>query len=720
MAPAPALSLPTVAPAGTVTRTNQNRRWMGAVEWLVMLAAMAYIGGRALPSAWQRLDTDFPNYYITARLWREGYNTSRLYEWIWFQRQKDRMGIRRSDQPVVGFLPDTPFSALVVWPISFWQALTAKRIWIVVNLLLTGATAVLLRSITKLSWRRIALIIGLNYPLLRNLQYGQYYLLLLFLTTLALWLYLRERRLSAGLLLGIACGLKIFPGFFLLYFARKRDGHAALGVLAGAAGSVALSIWAFGLQLHWTYFTQVLPWALRGDAANPYNLGESSLSSLLHKLFIFEPSWNPHPVLHIPAVVAILHPLLQISILATAIFLLEPRVWNRQRLQLEWSAFLVGLLAISTLPASYHLTLLILPAAVLASHFLDEQDYRSLALLALLYLAACFPAWPRRITDGWWALAQAPRLYFVLLLCVLGYIVLIPPSTAVEHRKADARIWVAVLTFALVFNIVSTLRYQRGLYDGYGLRVSTPADIFLAGEPIARGNDIGFIAMGLNGYAAARIKSSMVHLDYTADDQLSQAWDGRTSWIEEAGRESRIVRRQAGFAPSQPEVENAKFPVVSADGKWLAYLRSAKGNDSLWSRALCCSGSDVALTPSEFNVEEMTFLPDGSLVFAAMKDGSEPTLYQVSNGDIHPIGILNARYPAVSPDGRWLAYSQLHRGFWNLWLRDMRTGATRRLTYAECNDISPAWQGDSKTLLYATDCGRSLWLTALNRQKVIP
>jgi hypothetical protein len=696
------------------------RRWISAAEWLVLLAAVAFIGGRALPSAWQRLDTDFPNYYITARLWREGYNTQRLYEWIWFQRQKDRMGIQRSDQPVVGFLPDTPFSALVLWPDTFWQALTAKRIWIVVNLPLIVATAVLLRSLTKLSWRRIALVIALNYPLLRNLQYGQYYLLLLFLVTFALWLYLKEWRFGSGLLLGIACGLKIFPGFFLLYFVRKRDGRAAFGLLAGAAGTLALSIWAFGLQLHRTYFTQVLPWALRGDAANPYNLGESSLSSLLHKLFIFEPSWNPHPVVHAPALVAVLHPLLQISVLALAIFLVEPRVRNRQRLPLESSAFLVGLLAISTLPASYHLTLLILPAAVFTGYFLDKRDYRSLALLVILYLAACFPAWPRRITDGWWALAQAPRLYFVLLFCVLCYITLLPPSSDIEQRKSDVPIWAVALAFALVFNIVSTLRYQRGLYDGYGLRVATPADVFLAGEPIARGKDVGFIAMGLNGYAAGTVEGSRAHLDYTASDQLSQAWDGQATWIEEAGLESRIVRRNGGFGTSQAEIENAEFPVISPDGKWLAYLRSVKGNYTLWSRALCCAGSDIALTSSEFNVHEMTFLPGGALVFAATKDGKQPALYQVSNRDIHPTDMLNARYPAASPDGRWLAYSQVQGGFWNLWLRDMRTGATRRLTKAECNDVSPAWQADSKTLLYATDCGRSLWLTALNRQRVIP
>jgi len=35
-----------------------------------------------------------------------------------------------------------------------------------------------------------------------------------------------------------------------------------------------------------------------------------------------------------------------------------------------------------------------------------------------------------------------------------------------------------------------------------------------------------------------------------------------------------------------------------------------------------------------------------------------------------------------------------------------------QVTVGDCNSISPAWSADSKTLVYATDCGRGLGLTA--------
>ncbi|MGB7642867.1 MAG: hypothetical protein WBL82_16370 [Terriglobales bacterium] len=43
-----------------------------------------------------------------------------------------------------------------------------------------------------------------------------------------------------------------------------------------------------------------------------------------------------------------------------------------------------------------------------------------------------------------------------------------------------------------------------------------------------------------------------------------------------------------------------------------------------------------------------------------------------------------------------------------------------QLTSGDCNSISPAWTADSKRLVYATDCGRGLGLTALVQATVFP
>ena len=720
----PALSAPTQAPAVEAASPRLGHGGIGrlirACEWFLLLGTVAYIGGRALPRAWSHLNTDFPNYYLTARLLHEGDRTSRIYEWIWLQRQKDRMGIQASDQPLVGFLPDTPFSALLVWPLTSLQPLAAKQVWIILSLILLGLVAVMLRSITQLPWRRLGLLIGLCYPVLRNLEYGQYYLVLLVLVTLGLQSYLRGRNCLAGILVGIAGGLKIFPAFFLLYFVRKRNVPAAVGLTLGLGFTVVASIAAFGLELHKTYLVQILPWALRGEALDPYNLALNSLSALLHKLFLFEPAWNPHPLIHAPAAFAILHPLLQLVALAPAIFLVRPGDRQPDQLRLEWSSFLIVLLGISTLPASYHFTLLLLPVTVLAATFMRRKQYSHLVLLFLLYVAICFPSWPRGLDDGWWALLAVPRLYFVLLLLLLSYLALAQQRSNGGEKKIERWAWVGALFVALVIQVSLTLHHQRGVYN-YDSRIPMSSDIFLAAEPAIRGNHVDFVAMRLYGYRLGSTDPGGNRFSSPGTDQLSISRSGNGLWIEAAGLHSQVINKDTN-QQTRLEIADAGFPVASANGKWVAYLRFNKGTGTLWLKSLVQPGlSDSLLTPTEFDVLEMTFLPDGSLIFSASRNNRPPALYRVSrNGVIDLFDGANTRYPAASPDGRWLAYSRLDQGVYLLWIRDLRDGTTRRLTNAQCNNVSPAWQADSKTLIYASDCGRALWFTALYRKRAIP
>jgi len=115
----------------------------------------------------------------------------------------------------------------------------------------------------------------------------------------------------------------------------------------------------------------------------------------------------------------------------------------------------------------------------------------------------------------------------------------------------------------------------------------------------------------------------------------------------------------------------------------------------------------------------MSFLPNGSLIFSAESNEGRPGLFLLDQaGAISSLGLEEARYPAVSPDGHWLAFSRLQSGNWHLWLRDLHSGQSSRLTHADCNNVEPTWASDSKTLVYASDCGRALWFTALCRRRI--
>src|SRR5262249_3374573 len=83
---------------------SQPPRWSVWGERFLLLALVFLFVYKGFVPAWKQLNTDFPNYYIAARLYREGYPMARVYEWTWFQRQKDHLGV---DQRIVNFNPLT-------------------------------------------------------------------------------------------------------------------------------------------------------------------------------------------------------------------------------------------------------------------------------------------------------------------------------------------------------------------------------------------------------------------------------------------------------------------------------------------------------------------------------------------------------------------------------------------------------------------------------------
>lgn len=689
-----------------------HAKWLQPVEWLLLLLIFASVGLRTLPAAWKTLNTDFPNYYLTARLAREKHSTSRIYEWVWLQRQKDHYEI---DRPIISLVPITPFSTLATWPIAGFSPLIAKRLWLVINLFLLAATCALLRALTDLSLRRVLLVTALSAPLGKNFLFGQYYLLLLFVLTLACWCYVHQKRFVSGLLIGSGFGLKLFPLLYLGYFLRKRDTRAFTGGIIGSLLAVAVSVGFFGWQAHRVLFSQVLPWTFRGEGMDPYNASTGSLSTLLHRLFVFEPSWNPSPTIHAPWVCALLLPLVQTLLFAPAILLARPGDSRTKRVHLEWSALLIGSLAISTLPASYHFTLLILPVCLMWNVFRERRHFAAIGILLALYVAIGYPGLERIGLASGLALFSVPRLYLLVLLCVVSY-TLLATEPGSSSNPRDTRLWAYAFLVFMLFNIVSGLRHQRGLYSDYRWRIPTEGNLLQADYPALQNSSVLFTAMTPEGYRTATQNGSAIQLDKADEDQLALSATSSERWTEKVAKESTIVSTSVG----REEIRRAELPVASPDGRWLAFLREEHGRGRLWLRSLDQPGSaDRILTSSDLDVLEMSFLPNGSLIFSAEPGGDRPRLFLVDRaGAISSLGTDEVRYPEVSPDGHWFAFSRLQGGNWHLWLRDLRSGQTTRLTDADCNNAEPAWESDSKTLIYASDCGRALWFYALCRRPI--
>jgi hypothetical protein len=714
--------IPTIPFSHSSTPSSAAARVWVYVEWVLLVVCAGNFAFQTLPTAFATLQTDFPNYYITAKLATEGTDTAHVYEWRWLARQKDHHQIDRS---VIGLVPITPFSTLVITPLVRFNPLTAKRIWLVFQIALLFLIAFGLREITGQPLRRISILLLAYPPLHRNLQFGQFYVLVVALLIGACWAQQRKRNGLAGVLVALATAIKLFPFIFLIYFARKRQWRALFSAAIAGAACVAVSVSVFGWEVHRTYLRQILPWTLRGDGFPPFALASGSLSTLLHCLFLYESQWNPHPWHLSPLIYAVLQAVLPMLILAPALLLCDESDQSPSRIALEWSALTVATLTVSTIPASYNFTLLIFPITVLIAALLKKRPI--LAWLAVaLYIGIGYPSgWHVGSASGLGAVLQMSRLYMLILFAVLFYVTM---GVVAFRNPGQRKITLALavgLILVVAFQATSGIRHQRRLYDDFAYRLPDANGALISAAPEWHDGNILRIAMQPVGY---RLLPSMntpplnvpFSESYVGPDEIAFASTKDSLFVEEAGAHSIITSRTDRTFPA---IADAESPVISPDGQHLAYLRVDHGRGTLFLRSLHeAAALEQSMTPPSLDVEQATFLPDASLIVAGLVHGSSGSrILHVRAGqqpELLPLG--ESRYPAVSPDGHWLAYSRMVRGNWNLALLDLSTGAIQAITDAECNVVEPAWEPDSKTILYSSDCGRALWFTAISRRRIVP
>jgi hypothetical protein len=115
-------------------------------------------------------------------------------------------------------------------------------------------------------------------------------------------------------------------------------------------------------------------------------------------------------------------------------------------------------------------------------------------------------------------------------------------------------------------------------------------------------------------------------------------------------------------------------------------------------------------------------LPDGSVRFELVAHGTSQMMhFDPVTGTIAPIDLpLLTTEPesAQSPDGKWLAFTSERTGSKHLWLRNVSTGRELLLAGGNCNSSWPAWEPDSRSLVFASDCGRAFGLPALYRAPI--
>ncbi len=546
-------------PARPATEANGggNGSGRGAPAWLracvlVLLAAHLALG--AWPALF-RIRNDFPSYYLTARAAAEGRPLGGAYERAFWREESARAGL-----PTAGtFVPHPPANALLLLPIARLAPAAAKGVWtLVLALALVGAFVVMRRIVPEVSPWLLALALVTQTASLRNaLLYGQPYPLLLLLLGASLVALMRGRGLLSGLLLAPVVALKLYGAPFVLFFLVTRRWRALLGVAAGVAGSLAVSLFVLGPEIHRVYFTQVLRPSLDGRILDPYSTVWGSVASVARRLFQLEPSLNPHPVLDAPVLAT---GLARFGGVALALFAVACAfVQDRDgRLRLGWATLAVGSLAASPLPSSYHMVLLALPVAILIATGGPWVRWTALALAALAGSPLVHYGAP--LAQGWGNLLAPVRLIALLALlwtCARG----------VGSWRPRA--------IALAGGALAGLTALLAPSEDAGWRRVPEASSVIAAEPAA-------CADGL-------------------------------SWLVVDGERYRYRRADGTLVDDPPCAPAAASP----DGTWRVYSEFGDGSWDVWARHLP-TGRVVRVTRDPANEVEPAWAATGdAIVFAS-------------------------------------------------------------------------------------------------------
>jgi hypothetical protein len=191
------------------------------------------------------------------------------------------------------------------------------------------------------------------------------------------------------------------------------------------------------------------------------------------------------------------------------------------------------------------------------------------------------------------------------------------------------------------------------------------------------------------------------------------SWKQMRSYREEPGQRQRA--QQLDFSHHSLF---ASFPVITSSGLFFQSMDSDRY---------------VIRWAHEAHLDEITSkgnsfhpipLPDGSSI--ALEDSYQRTSNMVRFDPVSkqitplplPASTDDEPASAVSPDGKWMAYEFTEAGFQHLWLRNLATGQQLRLAGGNCDSSWPTWELDSRSLVFASDCGRAVGLSVLYRIEV--
>jgi serine/threonine-protein kinase len=148
-------------------------------------------------------------------------------------------------------------------------------------------------------------------------------------------------------------------------------------------------------------------------------------------------------------------------------------------------------------------------------------------------------------------------------------------------------------------------------------------------------------------------------------------------------------------------------PAWSSDGRTVAFVRDTLNGSIVYGRRADGSSPDALLARLDRQVQEVAWSPNGEWLVLRTDNGvagAGDLVGKRTRGDTTPVPLVATEFtelhPAVSPDGRWLAYASNESGANEVYVRPFPGTAVGRWQVSNGGGEQPRWSASGRELFY--------------------
>ncbi len=315
----------------------------------------------------------------------------------------------------VGYPPN---SLLYYLPLTYLNLKSAQLLFIIFSLLSLFLVVVLSIKIAfkKVEWKTLLIVLKLvllSFPTKFTLGMGQNNTIAFLFLLLSFYSYKKDRRVMAGLLLGLVVSLKTVFAFFVLFYLLYKKWDIVVYSFLTILASVVATVFISSTFLYEYYVRIMLPALFKVSGAEVYyNQGYLG--------FVARLSQSSNTRQFITPILSF------ITIIMTSAATIKAKVDDEK---LAFSLFVITVLLIDRLSWQHHFVWLIFPFVVLANYAINKKEKIYMGILVIAYILV---SWnfknPKLFSDLPSALLLSNAFYGALLLFGLNLFLLLDRS----------------------------------------------------------------------------------------------------------------------------------------------------------------------------------------------------------------------------------------------------------------------------------------------------